>query len=353
MPFTIIRNDITKLNVDAIVNAANTALQMGGGVCGAIFSAAGVERLQNACDNLAPIKTGDAVITQGFNLPAKYIIHTAGPVYKDGKNGEEELLRACYTNSLDVAKKYDCESVAFPLISSGIYGYPKAEALRIATSAINDFLHDHDMTVSLVVFDKSAFEVSRDLLGEVKSFINEHYIEEHTSKRRQYLDVECMAFESARPSAEQMKSVMLKSIIPAPKYDELQVDEDAIFTDASLIDLVENLDEPFATTLLKLIDATGKKDSEVYRRANIDRRLFSKIRSNETYSPSKPTVLAFAVALELNLDQTEDLMEKAGFALSRSRKFDVIVEYFIQNKKYDIFQINEVLFTYDQPLLGG
>jgi len=353
MPFTIIRNDITKMKVDAIVNAANTDLQRGGGVCGAIFNAAGANKLQAACDSLAPIKMGDAVITPGFALPAKYVIHAAGPVYRDGKHGEEALLLAVYTNSLKRATENGCESIAFPLISSGIYGYPKADALRVATSAICDYIDEHDIHVYLAVFDKATFEISRDLLGAVESFIDEHYIDEHAIKRRQHLDVERMVIESARPHPKDMQEAMLKSAIPAPQSKMLQADEAAVFSDASLANLMENLDEPFSTTLLRLIDATGKRDSDVYRRANIDRRLFSKIRSNETYSPSKPTVLAFAVALELNLDQTEDLLERAGFALSRSRKFDVIVEYFIQSRKYDIFQINEVLFNYDQPLLGG
>ena len=338
MPLTIIRNDITKLKVDAIVNAANTTLQKGGGVCGAIFNAAGADRLQNACNFLAPIKTGEAVITQGFNLPAKFIIHTAGPVYKDGKRGEEELLRASYTNSLELATQNGCESIAFPLISSGIFDYPKADALRIATTAIRDYICKHDIDVSLVVFDKAAFEVSKDLLGAVSSFIDDYYIDEQAVKSRKFLDVERRAFEAALP--------------PMTSHHMAEKDTFASECDASLNDLMNNLDEPFSTTLLRLIDATGKKYAEVYRRANIDRRLFSKIRSNAAYAPSKPTVLAFAIALELNLDQTEDLLERAGFALSRSRKFDVIVEYFIQSRKYDIFQINEVLFNYDQPLLG-
>ena len=346
MPFTIIRNDITKLNVDAIVNAANTSLQMGGGVCGAIFSAAGVERLQNACAAFAPIKTGEAVVTQGFNLPAKYIIHTAGPVYSGGNQSEETLLRSCYINSLELAVKYKCESVAFPLISSGIYGYPKADAFRVATAAISDFISEHDIDVSLVVFDKEALSVSVELLGAVGSYIDEHYVEERRIRRRELLDVEREALSDAD---------MLNMSVAMPLMAEEAVIAEAISAPVgvSLDDLVGNLDEPFSATLLRLIDATGKKDSEVYNRANIDRRLFSKIRSNTHYAPSKPTVLAFAVALELNLDQTEDLLERAGFALSHSRKFDVIVEYFVQSRKYDIFEINEVLFSYDQPLLGG
>jgi O-acetyl-ADP-ribose deacetylase (regulator of RNase III) len=174
MPFKIVHGDITKLRVDAIVNAANTSLRMGGGVCGAIFSAAGADRLKAACDKLAPIQTGDAVITPGFGLPAKYVIHTAGPVYRNGQQGEEALLRSCYINSLELATKHNCESIAFPLISSGIYGYPKAEALHVATDAISGFICEHDINVSLVVFDKEAFAVSEDLLGAVNNYIDEH-----------------------------------------------------------------------------------------------------------------------------------------------------------------------------------
>lgn len=339
MPFSIIRNDITKLGVDAIVNAANTNLQMGGGVCGAIFSAAGADRLQAACDNLAPIKTGETVITKGFKLPAKYIIHTAGPVYRGGKQNEESLLRDCYINSLKLAVQHQCESIAFPLISSGIYGYPKRDALRIATDAIREFINEHDIDVSLVVFDKEALTVSEGLLFEVRSYIDEHYVDEHTDLRRsrKLLDVEREAL-SDEAIADMSVAMPMPSMAAAPK---------------SIEDLIGNLDEPFSQSLMRLIDATGKKDSEIYHRANIDRRLFSKIRSNINYAPSKPTVLAFAIALELDLNQTSDLLERAGFALSHSRKFDVIVEYFIKSRKYDVFEINEVLFSYDQPLLGG
>ena len=348
MPFIIIRNDITKLRVDAIVNAANTSLLMGGGVCGAIFSAAGAENLQAACDELAPINTGEAVITQGFKLPANYIIHAAGPIYRGGNQGEEDLLRSCYINALELAVKHDCVSIAFPLISSGIYGYPKSDALRVATDAIRDFISEHDVDVSLVVFDKEALAVSEELLGAVESYIDEHYVEERKDRRRELLDVE---------RAELSDKAMIDRSMPMPL--PLMAAEAVLkplaqpSVGATLDDIVGNLDEPFSATLLRLIDATGRKDSEIYHRANIDRRLFSKIRSNEHYTPSKPTVLAFAVALELNLDQTEDLLERAGFALSHSRKFDVIVKYFIQSRKYDIFKINEVLFSYDQPLLGG
>ncbi|MCL2126463.1 MAG: macro domain-containing protein [Oscillospiraceae bacterium] len=346
MPFTIIRNDITKLKVDAIVNAANTYLLMGGGVCGAIFEAAGADQLQAACDKLAPIETGEAVITPGFNLPATYIIHTAGPVYRGGGNGEESLLRACYINSLALAVKNNCGSIAFPLISSGIYGYPKADALRVATDAIRSFIIEHDIDVVLVVFDMAAFAISEKLLGEVESYIDEYYVDEQRSRRRELLDIESRILADADTIGLNMPLQQAREPMANMARSESRIG-------SSIDDAVGNLDEPFSATLLRLIDATGKRDSDIYNRANIDRRLFSKIRSNEHYAPSKPTVLAFAVALELSLEQTEDLLERAGFALSHSRKFDVIIEYFIRSRKYDIYTINEVLFTYDQPLLGG
>jgi len=345
MPFGIIRNDITRLNVDAIVNAANTSLLMGGGVCGAIFNAAGADKLQAACNKLAPIETGGAVITPGFNLPAKFVIHTAGPVYCGGKQGEEAQLRSCYTNSLKLAIRNECTSIAFPLISSGIYGYPKDEALRVATRAIRDFISEYDINVTLVVFDKDSVVISEELLGAVRSYVDENYVEERLTGRRELNAVERKSLPDA---------VIMELSAPMPMMTSDSVRE-VTFKQAglNLNELVGNLDESFTSTLLRLIDATGRKDAEVYRRANIDRRLFSKIRSNAQYIPSKPTVLAFAVALELTLDQTEDLLERAGFALSHSRKFDVIVEFFIQSRKYDIYEINEVLFSYDQPLLGG
>lgn len=341
MPFTIVRQDITKMEVDAIVNAANTNLQMGGGVCGAIFKAAGELELQAACDKLASIKTGEAVITPGFALPAKYIIHAAGPVYsRNNAVQSEQLLRSAYINSLQLATKNKCKSIAFPLISSGIYGYPKDEALRVAITAIQDFLADHDLDVYLAVFDKAAFVVSEKLLGEVASYIGEHYVAEYQAGRRELPDVERSAVQESdfmRYNAPMRK--MAKPSTAAPNAD--------------IDDLIGNLNEPFSTMLLRLIDAKGKTDVEVYKRANIDRKLFSKIRTGKGYMPSKRTAIALAVALELTLDETNDLLARAGYTLSHSQKFDVIVEYFIINGKYDIFEINEVLFKYDQPLLGG
>ena len=343
MPFTIVRQDITKMKVDAIVNAANTDLQMGGGVCGAIFKAAGAAQLQAACDKLAPIKTGEAVITPAFGLPTKIIIHAAGPVYRQwNKEQNEQYLRVAYMNSLKRAVENDCETIAFPLISSGIYGYPKDEALQVATSVIHDFLIDHDLDVTLVVYDKAAFSISRELLGAVESYIDEHYVETHEIRRRQLLDVERDAIYEADKAVTKYNEPIFEEML-AP----------SVGAPAPLDDLVGNLDEPFSQMFLRLIDAKEMSDVAVYKRANLDRKLFSKIRSNKGYMPSKRTAIALAVALELSLDETNDLLERAGFALSHAVKFDVIVEYFIANGKYDVFEINEVLFEYDQPLLGG
>jgi transcriptional regulator with XRE-family HTH domain len=235
-----------------------------------------------------------------------------------------------------------CESIAFPLISSGIYGYPKDEALQVATSAIQDLLADHDLDVTLVVFDKSAFTISRELLGEVESYIDEHYIDTHQIKRRQLLDVEREALDEADEDIGKYSEPILEKLL-AP----------SIGVPAPLDDLVGNLDEPFSQMLLRLIDAKDMTDVEVYKRANLDRKLFSKIRTGKGYMPSKRTAIALAVALQLSLDETDGLLERAGYALSHAVKFDVIVEYFITNGKYDVFEINEVLFEYDQPLLGG
>ena len=376
MPITIVRNDITKMKVDAIVNAANTDLLAGGGVCGAIFSAAGAEKLQRACDELAPIQTGGAVITKGFALPARHIIHTAGPIYRDGKHNEEALLRACYKNSLDVAKKNSCESIAFPLISSGIYGYPKEEALGVATRAISEWLMGDDMDVSLVVFDKAAFTLSNELLGGVKAFISENYVEEHEATYgRSRLAEEQRTFDSAAqkfthdkagaiPLAQRAPGTpgkppgqspgTLDSMARAPRSSPQPSPQPSLQpTAAGLGNLAGSLDEPFSATLLRIIDAKGKTDVEVYKRANLDRKLFSKIRKGKGYMPSKKTAVALALALELSLSETRDLLQRAGFALSRSVMFDVIVEYFITRSSYDVFEINNVLFEYDQPLLGG
>ena len=327
MPLEIVRNDITKMKVDVIVNAANTALKMGGGVCGAIFRAADAGVLQEACDQIGGCKVGDAVITDGFKLDAKYIIHTPGPIWQGGTHQEADLLKAAYLNSLELAKRYHCESIAFPLISAGIYGYPKEEALQIAVSTISSFLLNHDILVYLVVFDKKAFGLSTKLFTSIHEYIDEHYVEEVESTFRR------MENEVRNVSEDQ----------------EFHMQEAAY----SLVSLLNQLDETFSERILRLIDEKGMTDVETYKRANVDRRLFSKIRNGVDYTPTKKTALAFAIALKLPLEETNELLSAAGYTLSRSSKFDVIIEYFIQQGNYNIHEINEALFAFDQPLLGG
>lgn len=335
MTLKIIRNDISKMPVDAIVNAANARLKMGGGVCGAIFAAAGAEQLQAECDRIGKCNVGEAVITNAYTLPARYIIHAVGPIWKGGSSGEAQLLHQCYTNALMLALQNGCQSIAFPLISSGIYGYPKDQALQIAISAISEYLFIHEIEVYLVVYDKKAFVLSEKLISAIKEYIDDNYVDEKSlTDRRRGLK---------RRLEEKQESYTLYDAcasMPAPKEKP------------SLKDFVDHLDESFSQMLLRLIDEKGMTDVETYKRANIDRKLFSKIRNNKGYNPSKVTVIAFAIALELNLEETNDLLSKAGYVLSHSNKFDVIIEYFIREGSYNIYRINEALFAFDQLLLG-
>lgn len=330
MSLEIVRNDITKMKVDAIVNAANSLLKMGGGVCGAIFHAAGEEELQAECDEIGSCKVGDAVITGGYHLFAKHIIHAVGPIWQGGKHNEEKLLHDCYRNALNLAKKHELESIAFPLISSGIYGYPKDQAIQVAINAISEFLMEHEMKVYLVVFDRKSFVLSEKLFSAIEKYIDDHYVEEHTRH------------ESSRV-IEQYEYLQTHEMVSAPSPKTKR---------RSLAEVLGHLDESFSEMLLRLIDEKEMTDVETYKRANIDRKLFSKIRSTKSYNPSKATAIAFAIALKLNLDETKDLLGKAGYTLSQSNKFDVIIQYFIEDGNYDIHEMNEVLFAFEQVLLG-
>ncbi len=330
MPLQIVRNDITTMKVDAIVNAANESLLGGGGVDGAIHRAAGPELLQE-CRTLHGCKTGQAKITKGYRLPAKFVIHTVGPIWRGGGHGERELLVSAYRSSLELALAHGCETVAFPLISSGVYGYPKDQALKVAVDTIGEFLLAHDMTVYLVIFDRAAYTIGGKLFDDIAAYIDDRYVEAHTDSR------------------EAQRRRMVISSMP--------MEEDAPFAAAAVPDgldqAIRKLDESFSQMLLRKIDERGMTDAQCYKKANIDRKLFSKIRSDVHYKPSKPTAMAFAVALELPLEEAREMLEKAGFAFSHASKFDIIVEYFIAHQNYNIFEINEALFAFDQSLLGG
>lgn len=337
MPLQIIRDDITRLRVDAIVNAANPSLLGGGGVDGCIHRAAGPELLAE-CRTLHGCKTGSAKITKGYALPCKYVIHAVGPRWQGGRQQEQKLLESCYRTSLELAKEYGCETVAFPLISSGIYGYPKDQALKIAVDTIGAFLLENELTVYLVIFDRKSYQISGKLFANIAAYIDDRYVEEHTDRRsEQRRRPEVFAAEPC------LEALLPGTLEPAGQKAGKK----------SLEDALSQLDESFSEMLLRKIDERGMTDAQCYKKANIDRKLFSKIRSDKFYKPSKPTVLAFALALELPLAEMQEMLGKAGFTLSHASKFDIIVEYFVEQGNYNVYEINEALFAFDQSLIGA
>lgn len=335
MPLQIIRQDITRIECDAIVNAANNTLLGGGGVDGAIHKAAGVNLLEE-CKTLGGCDTGDAKITQGYNLPCKYVIHTVGPIWRGGNDGEKLLLESCYKKSLELAKENDCQSIAFPLISSGVYGYPKDQALAVAIETIREFLFENEMTVYLVVFDRASYQISEELFEDVAEYIEDNYVEASIIRRR---DVSY----SKRINLEKFADRDFGCL-----FEEKEIESDTV----SLEDMLLKIDDNFAVTLLKLIDLKNITDVECYKKANVSKQTWYKIMNEKNYKPSKNTVIAFAIALELTLEETEHLLSTVGFTLSKSSKFDIIIEYFLIKGEYDIFTINETLFKFDQVCLG-
>ena len=331
MPFEIIRNDITLMRADAIVNTANPLPIIGGSSDARIHEAAGPGLLE-ARKKIGPIAVGEAAVTPAFRLGAQYVIHTVGPQWRGGGAGEEQLLENCYRSCLALAREHGCASIAFPLISSGTYGFPRDRALQCAIRAISGFLMANEMQVWLVVFHREAYQLSEKLFRGVRSYIDEHYVEEKLRSEIRNRRLEPRAMREALPMYECAASA------PAPR---------------NLKDLIRQVDAGFSQTLLELIDRTGKKDSEIYTRANVSRQHFSKIRNNPGYRPTKPTAIAFAIALELDLKQTKDLIGRAGYALTNSSIFDVIIMYFIEQGNYDLFEINAALFEFDQSLLGA
>ena len=377
MPFSIVRDDISRVHADVLVNAANVRLAPGGGVCGALFSAAGFDEMRAACEAIGGCATGDAVATPAFNLPARWCVHAVGPIWRGGRAHEEELLRRCYRSAFARAVELGARSVAFPLISAGIYGFPVERALAIVREEVAAFLRHHDeVALTLVVFERAVVQMGNALVEQVQEYIDDEYVDSSSFMRRDMgeLERELQWTEdaSAPLSVEMAEPVALPECL---QEDDASIAAPRPFVaanirmpgaampgapsragatlDAEIAQLVATLDAPFSTTLLALIDARGMTDAEVYHRANISRQLFSKIRGNESYRPSKQTVVALAIALELDMSATQDLLARAWFTLSKSSKFDVIVRFFIERGIYDLFQLNEVLFAYDLPLVGS
>ena len=398
MPFEIIRNDITKMKVDAIVNAANRLLMGGGGVDGMIHRAAGPELLEE-CRTLNGCETGQAKITGGYQLPARYVIHTVGPIWHGGTQNERALLASCYRNSLKLAVEHGCETVAFPMISAGAYGYPKDQAMTVAVETIGEFLLTHDLMVYLVVFGREEFITGTKLFRDVREYIDDTYSERRLPPVREKLRERL--WHRNESAAQEMDHALMEEISsekgepkkissgrgePEEKFSKISEPEMSAFTrpapkskaqerpkasfsprksfqelvglneripSPDLKELLRKTDEGFSEALLRLIDEKGMTDTECYKKANVDRKLFSKIRSNPAYRPSKPTALAFAIALELTLPETETLIRRAGYALTKSSRFDIVMEYFIQRRHFNIQDINMVLFELDLPLLGS
>ena len=360
MPFEIVRNDITRMQVDAVVNAANGSLLGGGGVDGAIHQAAGPGLLEE-CRKLGGCETGDAKITGGYRLPARYVIHTVGPIWHGGGHHEEALLISCYRKSLELASAHGCESVAFPMISAGAYGYPKDQAMTVAVHTISEFLMTHEMMVYLVVFGREEFITGTRLFRDIREYIDDAYVGTHLRKNVER--TRGILWHSNRKAAldldqELARGLVFEDAVAMPSAEDREEEERfpsgaAGVSEPDWEEIFKNRDEGFSDALLRLIDERGLTDVECYKRANVDRKLFSKIRSNSGYRPSKPTALAFAVALELSLEETEAFIRKAGYALTRSSHFDLVVEYFIRRREFSVSDINMVLFEMDMLLLGS
>ena len=352
MPFTIVRNDITHMRVDAIVNSANPLPVVGLGTDSMIHERAGPQLLE-ARQKIGPIKAGHAAITPAFGLDAKYVIHTVGPVWVDGRHGEETLLYSCYAGSLQLALEHGCKSVALPLISTNNYGFPKDRALKIAVSVFSDFVLHHEIDIYLVVFDRTAYRLSGQLFCDVQSYIDQHYVD--ACQKAIYGTDSALRRENARSRMQVERRVMelLDEEMRAPAPMEVPPPPSPARKKLSLAEMLKRKDAGFTETLLKLIDKSGKKDSEVYKKANLSKQHFSKIRNNPDYKPTKPTAIALALALELDLAQTKDLIGRAGYALTDSSKFDLIIRYFIEQGNYNVVEINIALYEFDQSLLGS
>lgn len=344
MPFQIIHQNIAKFSCDAIVNPTDRMLSGSGGADNEIHTAAGRE-LDRECENLQGLGVGEIAVTGAYNLPCRFIFHTVGPVWENGSYNEAVLLRSCYLNALLKAKKMELTSIAFPLISSGTFGFPKDKVLRIAIDAISDFLFtsDQEMQIYVCILDRTSFELSKEIA--LKGYLTRNSskvfdYKDHALKMRR---ADKNAMPPGRESAERPHFIKASLCNNAAE---------AMINENDLEGWLRKQDDSFAVTLLKLIDKIGLTDVQCYKKANVSKGTFWKINNDPNYKPSKQTVIAFAIALELNLDETEQLLKTVGFSLSNSNTFDRIIQFFIMNGIYDIFEINAALYKYDQVCLG-
>ena len=372
MPFKIVRNDITKMNVDVIVNTANEAPIYSLGVDTAVYHAAGENALLEARKKIGCMKEGDVAITAGFNLPAKYIIHAVSPYYINGKFNEEKKLRKCYRKSLELAYEYGCKSIAFPLISTGCFGYSKEEGMRVALDEINTFLMKYDMLIYLVVFDTASTKLGLKIYPSLEAYINQNYVDNKI--KQEYCEKTTHAFECHKPKNDSAHfnfvDKLTKRFAPksSPKETESDIDSECMYApkminsysdddyeffleerESALEERMKHLSDTFQQYLLFLMNEKGLTPSQVYKRAIITKQLFSKIKLNPNYHPDKATAMRLCVGAELNLDETKDLLARAGYALSPCDKRDIIFSFFIENNVHDMIEIDIALEEHGLP----
>ena len=353
MPLKIVRNDITKMQVDAIVNTANEEPVYATGVDTAVYKAAGEELLLAERQKIGFLKEGEVAITPGFALPAKYIIHAVSPLYIDGTMGDEERLRACYRDSLKLAKENNCESIAFPLISTGGFGYPKEEGMRVALDEINLFLLNNEMLVYIVVFDEYATRLGAKLYPMLESYIDSNYVEDKFDE--EYDDF--FRPDNCAPQIFSRAPQRSKGIIPPPPVcavNAVHVSpmEEHELTDDEMDDLdnrLKHISDTFQEYLLYLIQAKGFTNAQVYNASLVDKKLFSKIKNNKDYHPDKFTVLRLCIGARLNFDEAKDLLARAGYAFSPCDKRDLVFRFFIENEIYDIMELEVALDHFNLP----
>lgn len=385
MPLEIVRNDIVNMRVDAIVNTANPNPIIGAGVDNRIHKAAGENLLRDRI-NIGRLEPGQMAITNAYDLKARYVIHVSGPVWRDGTKGEQLILRKCYTEALLMAQRYGCKSIAFPLISAGNYRFPEELALSTAMEAFTEFLEEHDMEIYLVVFSREAVALSEGLVESVKQYIDD--AEARNTRLEEYGIVGCddpimedHILQRRMRHARRRCSVALPRLSEeaigaeldgALKETELPLSEEKRQPDAILWNVaasrpappptapfpdlesaIRHMDAGFSRTLLAWVDKKGMTDPEVYHRANISKQVYSRLRSDPGYVPSIYTAAALAIALKLNLEETQDLLGRAGLALSGATTFGLIVRYCIEKRMYNVHDINQLLFRFDQHLLGA
>ncbi|MBQ3663374.1 MAG: macro domain-containing protein [Clostridia bacterium] len=388
MPFRIVRNDITKMETDAIVNTANDYPTVGTGCDHAVYEAAGFsELLDYRVKNIGFVPEGDVFLTPGFHLPAKHIIHAVSPHYYDGKHGEEKLLRSCYRKSLELAARQGFRSIAFPLISTGGFCYPKEEGMRIAVDEIHAFLLHSDMQVYLVVFDRKATQMGKNLYPDLEAYIDQNYVEEkhqeeydsvlysvHDRRKEPPVDFSTntigLGMHDTVPDAffeerELTALAMSAPVFPAASYSEEETPEavpaeSAVFEmepdaieemERKLQERIEHMTDTFSEYLLYLIKKKGLKNSDAYKGALLDKKVFSKIKNNRDYHPEKRTALRLCIGANLNLDESKDLLSRAGYALSPCDKTDIIFSYFIEKRIYDIFELDIQLEEHGEPCI--